>query len=95
MESGTLFGSITDPQLRARIHHAILQIEEVIPTIECWHENMRYLSIGVTILKDYIIDEPLEGSDRSIRKAMRASWRPPASQGNMSFISCYKQVLPG
>lgn len=59
MESGTLFGSITDPQLRARIHHAILQIEEVITTIECWHEDMRYLSIGVTILKDYIIDESL------------------------------------
>lgn len=25
MEFGILFGSITDPQLRARIHHAILQ----------------------------------------------------------------------
>lgn len=68
-----------------------------------WHENIRYLSIGVTILKDFILDEPL--GHRSIYQAMLGCWREPecANQDSLShvrqsqppvrFKACYKQVL--
>lgn len=73
MSSGELFQLVSDPALRSRLQHEVLSTRVLIPSIRTFHENMRYLSIGMQIIKDHVIDE-LGG--RSMYRAMRECWRP-------------------
>jgi hypothetical protein len=49
----------------------------MIPTIKTFHENRRYLGIGVNIIKKLILDK--EKPKTSIYKAMHAHWGAPAT----------------
>ncbi|KID63001.1 hypothetical protein MBR_09924, partial [Metarhizium brunneum ARSEF 3297] len=52
MRSGKLFGSISDSHLRGQIEQQLLGIGVVIPSIETFHGNMKYLRVDQdTILR--------------------------------------------
>ncbi|QLI70295.1 uncharacterized protein G6M90_00g068500 [Metarhizium brunneum] len=46
MRSGKLFGSISDSHLRGQIEQQLLGIGVVIPSIETFHGNMKYLRVA-------------------------------------------------
>lgn len=72
-----LFPGVEDRVKRNLIKQALLRLEVVISTIKTFHENRRYLGIGMKIIKKLLLDE--EKPKRSIYKAMYAHWRAPAT----------------
>lgn len=72
--SGALFPSISEPATRSRIERKILQISVLIPSLKTFHQNMKLLSIGARILREYVIDDLKIGS---VRNAMAGCWQPP------------------
>lgn len=82
IESRQLFRSVCNPAVRNRIQDAILQITVLIPSIRTFHENMKLLSIGMTILRDHVIDRL---GTQSVRAAMAACWEPPGTKCVMEY----------
>ncbi|KAI7785351.1 hypothetical protein LA080_007184 [Diaporthe eres] len=94
----------SEPMTRQRIQEAILQMPQLlIPSIRTFQENMKWLTVGVQILKDTVIDK---AGKKQVRKAMRDCWKPPqrclveAGRGDFveipappAFELAYRQVL--
>ncbi|QLI63826.1 uncharacterized protein G6M90_00g027790 [Metarhizium brunneum] len=59
-EDGTLFPGILSKSARDRIKDNILELPDSIPSIQTFHENMRYLTIGAKILEKHIENRPSE-----------------------------------
>jgi hypothetical protein len=57
MDSSILFLIIDDLYLRERIKAAILQLNTIIPIIKSWHENIKWLGLGIRIIKNYLLEE--------------------------------------
>ncbi|KAI2604647.1 hypothetical protein GGR54DRAFT_448584 [Hypoxylon sp. NC1633] len=57
MDSGQIFRHVKDRSLRERIKRNILSLNIVIPSIETFHENMMYFSIGAKILRKFEVDD--------------------------------------
>jgi hypothetical protein len=58
-EEGTLFEGLKDLGLREQIRERVLSVQIIIPSIETFHENMKYISIGAKILRKYVMDTPV------------------------------------
>lgn len=78
MGSGIIFNRISEPALRSRLQEEILEIRVLIPSLQTFHANMRYLGIGIMILREFILDD-LDG--RSVFTAMRDCWE---NQGHLA-----------
>lgn len=75
MRSGNIFSRITNSGLRQDIEQQLLDIEVVIPSIETFHGNMRYFSIGMRILRDHLLGPC--SANKTVAQAMRSIWRRP------------------
>jgi hypothetical protein len=75
MDNGTLFSAIVDSNLRDAIKRAILGLEVIIPTIETFHDNIKYLSIGAKIIRTLLL-----GKERvtTLYKSLRSHWLLPS-----------------
>ncbi|KAG9229643.1 hypothetical protein BJ875DRAFT_342473, partial [Amylocarpus encephaloides] len=51
MKSGLLFPKITARATRRRLKTSLLSIKYLILTIKTLHENMKYLTVGVNLIK--------------------------------------------
>ena len=76
MRSGKLFGSISDSHLRGQIEQQLLGIGVVIPSIETFHGNMKYLRVGMRILRDHLLDGRPLGKHETVAQAMQEIWQP-------------------
>ncbi|KAL1850474.1 hypothetical protein Daus18300_012888 [Diaporthe australafricana] len=75
MGTGVLFKKVSDPVTRQKIQERILQLPQIlIPSIRTFQENMKWLTVGVQILKDTVIDKL---GKKEVREAMRDCWIPP------------------
>ncbi|PCD21547.1 hypothetical protein FGRA07_11692 [Fusarium graminearum] len=54
-DQGILFEGLNH-DLREQVRERVLSIQVIIPSIETFHENMKFISIGARILRKYIID---------------------------------------
>lgn len=72
MFSRKLFTTISSPIIRDQIQEQLLQIGVVIPSIETFHENMGYLSIGMSILRENIVGDKIRGT---MTQAMQNIWQ--------------------
>ena len=77
MRSGTAWRDITDPIKRQKIEDRLMQLRGVIHTIKTFHENMKYVSVGVLIIKDHILGRRF-GEDETLFDAVTALWSSPA-----------------
>lgn len=89
MDNGTLFPSLTDRGLRDEVKRALLNLGEMIPTFKSFHKNMKYIAIGVEIIKRQLlnstIDESLDPKDEgSLYKTIRSRWSAP-DQARVEF----------
>ncbi|EFY90693.1 hypothetical protein MAC_03273 [Metarhizium acridum CQMa 102] len=73
MLSRKLFSTIFSRILRDEIEEQLLQIGVVIPSIETFHDNMGYLSIGMSILRENIVGDKIRGT---MAQAMQNIWQP-------------------
>ncbi|OAQ69274.1 hypothetical protein VFPPC_11619 [Pochonia chlamydosporia 170] len=76
MLSRKLFSTISSRILRDEIEKQLLQIGVVIPSIATFHENMGYLSIGMSILRENIVGDKIRGT---MAQAMQNTWQPRES----------------
>ncbi|KAK1691605.1 hypothetical protein BDP55DRAFT_533732, partial [Colletotrichum godetiae] len=54
MLDGSLFRHVTSPSDREMIRRNVLEVTTIIPSIESFHNNMIYISIGAKILKTHL-----------------------------------------
>lgn len=76
MRSGKIFNSISDFHLRGQIEQQLLGIGVVIPSLETFHGNMRYLRLGMRILRDHLLDDSSLGEEQTVAQAMQEIWQP-------------------
>lgn len=77
---GTLFQNITNPDLREEIRLRILSLNIVIPSLMAFHENMKYLSIGIRILEKYVRLEPENKKDPpTLLQSLAGDWQEQTS----------------
>lgn len=55
---GMLFEGLKDLDLREQVRKRVLSIQVIIPSIETFHENMKYVSMGAKILRKYLMEKP-------------------------------------
>ncbi|SPJ72389.1 uncharacterized protein FTOL_02117 [Fusarium torulosum] len=55
---GMLFEGLKDLDLREQVRKRVLSIQVIIPSIETFHENMKYISMGAKILRKYLMEKP-------------------------------------
>ena len=82
MDNGALFPAITDPAHREAIKQALLACGVIIPTIESFHDNVKYLSIGVEIIKARLLKGGLGTKGHlgiTLYRAMCSAWSAPQS----------------
>lgn len=58
MSLGQLFPTIVDAGARQRLLTALVSLPGVIPSLETFHENMKYITIGAKILKTHLDIQP-------------------------------------
>jgi hypothetical protein len=55
---GMLFEGLKDLDLREQVRKRVLSVQVIIPSIETFHENMKYVSMGAKILRKYLMEKP-------------------------------------
>lgn len=86
---GTVFPKLTDLDLRRRVQERILSLDIIIPSVETFHENMKYLMIGARIIRRYLLndEEPqkagpgdVDARRRSLFERLSEDWTAPPVQ---------------
>ncbi|PHH71261.1 hypothetical protein CDD83_5231 [Cordyceps sp. RAO-2017] len=87
-----LFPEITTTEDRSRLQRNILSISVMIPSIDTFHDNMRYLTIAAKILEKHIQTQAQRvttstGSRVSLFESLRADWTysPLIQTGHRSY----------
>jgi len=75
MRSQAIFSDVTDPYQRQRLESRILEVKILIPGIKSLSERLRYLGIGVKIIKQHVLNGLKRG--QSIFAAMQDLWQKP------------------
>ncbi|KAM7196593.1 Protein of unknown function (DUF3723) domain containing protein, partial [Rhypophila sp. PSN 637] len=57
LHEGKIFGQIRDPPLRAMIKENIFSVPVIIPSLQTFHENMKYFELGVKILRSHVLED--------------------------------------
>ncbi|KAB5526447.1 hypothetical protein GE09DRAFT_1257064 [Coniochaeta sp. 2T2.1] len=55
MASGVLLANVQDPERRQRFERELLKEKMFIPSIKALHENLKYLSIAIWIIKHHLL----------------------------------------
>ncbi|KAB5572241.1 hypothetical protein GE09DRAFT_1025563, partial [Coniochaeta sp. 2T2.1] len=74
MASGALLANVQDPERRQRFERELLKEKMFIPSIKALHENLKYLSIAIWIIKHHLLSGL---GDKSVFDAMQALWQNP------------------
>ena len=90
MSTGTILPDIKSPGLRRKIEDSILQERCLLPSIKSLHENLKYLSIAITIIKRTLLDGL--GKDESILAALGKLWQKPDSCIIEYDEGCFQKV---
>ncbi|RYP63169.1 hypothetical protein DL771_009400 [Monosporascus sp. 5C6A] len=83
MRRRQIFILISDNDTRDRILENILSLQVIIPSIETFHENMKYFSIGAKILQEHVeyVDakKPRRRNEKrpTMFENLRNDWKPP------------------
>lgn len=73
MRSKVLFRRIASEELRATLQDNLRSIEHLIPSIKTFHENMKYLSVCMVILKKHVLGCT---KNRTVYQEISGMWRP-------------------
>ncbi|KJZ68307.1 hypothetical protein HIM_12298 [Hirsutella minnesotensis 3608] len=92
-KNNPLFPAITDADMRRKLKQNVLSIRVMIPSIETFHDDMRYLSIGAKILEGHILSrhdkkKTIGGNRLNLFQSLREDWGESAVQfqtGHHSF----------
>ncbi|KAK1975876.1 hypothetical protein LZ30DRAFT_774419 [Colletotrichum cereale] len=88
-ESNKVFTRVQDTPLRGEIRQSILRFRGIIPSLKSFHENMKYVSIGVTVVlnlmypgsargKSWKREKTYERQNRwTLQSMLRRSWSQP------------------
>lgn len=79
IDSSQLFSRNVDPTARRRLNHTLLSLHLVIPSLQTFHENMKYLSIGAKILKRHLDILP---KTNALRSRVTTLYQPLTSYWN-------------
>lgn len=78
IEQNYVFTGIQDYSARSRLRQNILSLENVvIPSMETFHDNMSYLTIGLAALRELVKPIP---KDKTLFQAFESSWQRPSGK---------------
>ncbi|WQF89381.1 hypothetical protein CDEST_14395 [Colletotrichum destructivum] len=79
-----IFTRVQDPQLRAEVRDSVFRFRGLVPSLKSFQENMKYLSIGVSIVLDLMFAGLARGKiwknenhRWTLQQVLRRSWSPP------------------
>ncbi|KAI1841724.1 hypothetical protein JX266_012092 [Neoarthrinium moseri] len=75
-----IFSGITNNDVRERLKERVLSLDVVIPSLEAFHENMKFMSIGVRILREHVLvsSRRMKRKNRpSLFESLAADWQNP------------------
>lgn len=109
MSTGILFRKITQPEDRHRIQRSVLALNGVIPSLTTFHENMKFIAIGASVIKKHLdIVQPKSCGRRTstLLSRLEQKWDPTrqplleVSEGKFrllatgpSFLLSYTQLF--
>ncbi|KAL6359123.1 hypothetical protein LRP88_09323 [Fusarium phalaenopsidis] len=84
-DDGTLLRGIEDLDVRDRVRQRILSLQVIIPSIETFHENMKFFSIGAKILRKYLMEAPTSRKGKpTLFESLSSKWNGAAVQ----YVEC-------
>ncbi|KAL6409091.1 hypothetical protein AUP68_05460 [Ilyonectria robusta] len=80
-DQGTLLEGIKDLDLRDRIRKRVLSVQVIIPSVETFHENMKYVLMGAKILRKYLMEVPTcKRNKPTLFESLASKWKSPGTQ---------------
>ncbi|KAL4412148.1 hypothetical protein CABS03_06573 [Colletotrichum abscissum] len=84
-DSNEIFSKAQNPQLRDQIRRSVLRFKGLVPSLKSYQENMKYISIGVTVVDDLMFPDSARTKSwkrqqtdrRTFRDMLRQHWSPP------------------
>ncbi|KAK0369618.1 hypothetical protein CLIM01_13019 [Colletotrichum limetticola] len=84
-DSNEIFSKAQNPQLRDQIRSRVLRFKGLVPSLKSYQENMKYISIGVTVVDDLMFPDSARTKSwkrqqtdrRTFRDMLRQHWSPP------------------
>lgn len=73
MDRGALFVNLEDRMLRQAVKQALLRFHGIIFTLRSYHQNLRYFSIAVRIVRSLVLTAPIKAT---MYQALRDCWTP-------------------
>ncbi|KAI1207658.1 uncharacterized protein F4807DRAFT_469168 [Annulohypoxylon truncatum] len=84
MDTGEMFSGVKSITIRRSITRNLLSLDVIFPSLETFHQNMIYFSIGVKILRNHIMDDTEKLHDRNPKdgddpffKSLGSFWTSP------------------
>ena len=74
-DDGDIFEGMSDTEMRERVKQNVLALKVVIPSVESFHENMKFFSLGMKIIRKNIADPSPRGSWLEM---LMKSWHLPS-----------------
>ncbi|KAJ4248078.1 hypothetical protein NW762_012848 [Fusarium torreyae] len=78
---GTLFRGLKDLDLRDVVRDKVLSVQVIIPSLETFHENMKYISLGAKFLREHFA-VPLQDNRRetpTLYQSLGDDWSDPGA----------------
>ncbi|CVL13584.1 uncharacterized protein FPRN_06973 [Fusarium proliferatum] len=78
---GTLFRGLKDLDLRDFVRDKVLSVQVIIPSLETFHENMKYISLGAKFLRGHFM-VPLEDNKQdtpTLYQSLGDDWSDPGT----------------
>ncbi|KAM7204414.1 Protein of unknown function (DUF3723) domain containing protein, partial [Rhypophila sp. PSN 637] len=66
-----VFTEVKDPEIRKGLEQRVLSLPCVIPSLETFHDNMIYMSVGAKIIREQLLDKPIRKEDNIPRLKMK------------------------
>lgn len=94
LDNREVFEEVTDSGMREQLKLKVLSLNVLIPSVETFHENMKFFSIGAKILCKYIMDDPPKGRTRAtLFQNLSAKWTRPAVSYMETSDDCLMPLL--
>ncbi|KAH7000877.1 hypothetical protein EDB80DRAFT_580501, partial [Ilyonectria destructans] len=80
-DQGSVLEGIKDLDLRNRIRQRVLSVQVIIPSVETFHENMKYISIGAKIVRKYLMEVPTcKRNKPTLFESLAGKWKSPGAR---------------
>ncbi|KAK0369061.1 hypothetical protein CLIM01_13583 [Colletotrichum limetticola] len=84
-DSNEIFSKAHNPQLRDQIRSSVLHFKGLVPSLKSYQENMKYISIGVTVVDDLMFPDSARTKSWKRQQTDRRTFRERSRASMLGF----------